>query len=302
MNLAELTDEYLFDCECRKLSKKTVENYRKQIGYLLQYLKEECSVTDIEEIKTRHIKQYLLAKQKAGNKPNYINDLLKVYKTMFRYFYNEGYTETLITEKIHNVKKEKVIIRTFTKENVKAMINFYSGNDFLSIRNKTIMIVLFDTGIRLSELLNLKTIDLKEDYIIVVNGKGGKDRVVPKSPFLSKWLFKYQSIRRSYFIDRYLDNKELFLSKNCKRLSREMVERIVKDVGKFAGVSKEVRVSPHTCRHTYAQMQLKNGLNIYSLSRLLGHENISITQTYLNGIRDEQVLIEGRISSPPMNL
>ena len=105
-----------------------MENYRKQIGYLLQYLENEFGITSLEHVKVMHIKQYLMLKQNGGNKPNYINDLLKVYKTMFRYFYNEGYTETLITEKIHNIKKEKIIIRTFTKENVKAMINFYNKN------------------------------------------------------------------------------------------------------------------------------------------------------------------------------
>lgn len=302
MYLKEAADEYLFECKCRKLSKRTVDNYSKHIGYLLNYLENEKDVTKLEDLKPQYIKQYIIEKQKAGNKPNYINDLIKVYKTLFKYLYDEGYTETLITEKIKNVKKEKVIIRTFTNDNIKDMISYYKGNDFLSIRNKTILIILFDTGIRLSELLNLKEKDIKDDYIVIVNGKGGKDRVVPKSPFISKWLFKYMIVRKEKFIDRNLDDKELFLSKNCKRLSSEMVERIIKDAGKYANVSKDVRVSPHTCRHTYAQMQLMNGLDIYSLSRILGHESISVTQTYLNGIRDERVLMQGNKTSPLMHL
>lgn len=122
MELRVLADEYLFECECRKLSSKTVENYRKQITYFLEYLKNEYGITKLEEVKTQHIKHYLMSKQKAGNKPNYINDLLKVCKTMFKFFYEEGYTDTLITEKVKNVKKEKVIIRTFSKNEIKKMI------------------------------------------------------------------------------------------------------------------------------------------------------------------------------------
>lgn len=179
---------------------------------------------------------------------------------------------------------------------------FYDGNKFLDIRNKTILITFFDTGIRLSELLNLKPEDIKDGYIIIVNGKGGKDRVVPRSPYLARWLFKYNVVRTQYFFDRNLDGKELFLSKTGKKLSAESIEKIVKDAGKYANVSKEVRVSPHTCRHTFAHMQLMNGLDIYSLSRILGHESISITQTYLNGIRDTEVIKQGIATSVLMNL
>ena len=81
-----------------------------------------------------------------------------------------------------------------------------------------------------------------------------------------------------------------------------MVDRIVKDAGKGCNVSKDVRVSAHTFRHTYAQFQLKSGLDIHTLSRLLGHESISITQTYLNGLRDREVLEQAQHTSPLMNL
>ena len=95
---------------------------------------------------------------------------------------------------------------------------------------------------------------------------------------LGKWLIKYLAIRQSYFAYQAIP-KNLFLSRNGKPLTNTMVDRIVKDAGKGCNVSKDVRVSAHTFRHTYAQFQLKSGLDIYSLSRLLGHESISITQT-----------------------
>lgn len=300
MLLTALQDEFTFYNECRKLSSKTVKNYRKQIDYLLHFLEEEKGVTHIEDVETRQIKEFLLTMTKAGRKANYVNDLLKAYKVFFRYAHEEGYTETLLTAKIQNVKKPKVIIRTFTEQELKQMSNFYQGHDYLSIRNKVIMLLLIDTGIRLSELTELTEEQIKYDFI-VIHGKGDKERVVPKSPLLSKWLIKYLAVRKSYFAYRVIP-ANIFLSKNGRPLTNTMIDRIVKDAGKACGVSEDVRVSAHTFRHTYAQFQLKAGLDLYSLSRLLGHESITITQTYLNGLKDKEVLKQAQNTSPLMNI
>lgn len=300
MLLTAVRDEFIFHCECRKLSPKTIKNYGKQIDYLLNFLETEKSVRHIEDVEQKQIKMFLLSMTKAGRKANYVNDLLKVYKVFFRYAYEEEYTETLLTAKIQKIKKPKVLIRTFTEQELKRMTNFYKGYDYLSIRNKVIMLFLIDTGIRLSELTELKEEQLKYDYI-VIHGKGDKERVVPKSPLLSKWLIKYLAVRKSYFAYRVIP-QNIFLSKNGKPLTNTMIDRIVKDAGKGCGVSEDVRVSAHTFRHTYAQFQLKAGVDVYSLSRLLGHENISITQTYLNSLRDEEVIQIAKGKSVLMNL
>lgn len=300
MLLTAVRDEFIFHCECRKLSPKTIKNYGKQIDYLLNFLETEKSVRHIEDVEQKQIKMFLLSMTKAGRKANYVNDLLKVYKVFFRYAYEEEYTETLLTAKIQKVKKPKVLIRTFSEQELKRMTNFYKGYDYLSIRNKVIMLFLIDTGIRLSELTELKEEQLKYDYI-VIHGKGDKERVVPKSPLLSKWLIKYLAVRKSYFAYRVIP-QNIFLSKNGKPLTNTMIDRIVKDAGKGCGVSEDVRVSAHTFRHTYAQFQLKAGVDVYSLSRLLGHENISITQTYLNSLRDEEVIQIAKGKSVLMNL
>ena len=161
------------------------------------------AVRHIEDVEPKHIKTFLLRMSRNGRTANYINDLLKAYKVFFRYAYEEGYAQTLLTEKISNVKKPKVIIRTFSDEELKRISGYYHGHDFLSIRNKTIILLLIDTGIRLSELTELTEEQVKSDYIII-RGKGNKERVVPKSPLLSKWLIKYLAVRKSYFDCRIL--------------------------------------------------------------------------------------------------
>ena len=301
MLLKDLSEEFKFNCQCRKLSEKTTNNYNKQIHYLLNYLEDECAVTQVEDVKPQQIKHFLLMMQNKGRKPQYINDLLKAFKCFFKYLQDEEYTKNLITEKIHNVKQPKVIIQTFTNDEVKRMIQFYTGNGYLSIRNKTILCTFFDTGIRLNELITLTDDQVHTDYLLI-HGKGDKERVVPKSPYLSKWLFKYKNIRNSYFASKIIKYPNVFLSKNGKPLTSEAVEYLVKVTGAACNVNKDIRCSPHTCRHTFAQMQLKNGLDIYALSRLLGHTSISITQRYLEGIKDREVLAAGVKTSPLMNL
>ena len=160
--------------------------------------------------------------------------------------------------------------------------------------------ILIDTGIRLSEMINLTEEHIKSDHIII-KGKGAKERVVPKSPMLGKWLIKYVAVRGSYFLYKATP-KNLLLNKYGRPLGIGGVDKVLKEAGKECDISKDVRISAHTFRHTYAQYQLKIGLDIYSLARLLGHESIAITQTYLNGIRDEEVISQAQKTSPLMNL
>ena len=300
MQLEAVKQEFLFHCKYRKLSPKTVKNYEKQIGYFLRFLEQEKGITEIEQVEPRFIKEFLMNMSATGHTANYVNDLLKAYKVWFRYAYEEQYTPELLTKKIQNVKKPKVIIRTFSDQELKRMINYYSGHSFLEIRNKVMIMLFADTEIRLSELINLTGKQVKDEYIII-HGKGDKERVVPKSPQMSKWLIKYCVVREQYFQYKIIP-ENLFLSKNGKPLGSAIIDRIISEAGQGCNVSPDVRCSAHTFRHTYAQFQLRAGLDIYSLSRLLGHESIAITQTYLNGMKDADVLKQAERTSPLMNL
>ena len=303
MCLKDLRDEFLYDCECRHLAKGSQRNYRAATRFLVDFL-ESKQITELEEVKPHHIRDLMKAKQDMGRTPRYINDLLKVWRTWFNYLVNEGYLEERDNpaRKVKPLRQPKTIIDTFTVDEMKRMIRFYDGTDFLSVRNKTIVMLLFDTGMRCNEMILMEPEDIKQDYILVKHGKGSKERVVPKSPALSKQLMKYRTLRDAYLKEYPSRHKNLFLSKNGKPLTDEAVARMLKHAAEEVGVSSSVRVSPHTCRHTFAQMQLRNGLDLYSVSRLMGHVNIMITQRYLLGIKDKDIVDRGTQTSPLMNL
>ena len=288
MMLDKAAKEFEYDCKIRHLSPKTIDNYGKQLRYLQRFLEKEFSISSIEDVKPSHIKRFLAMMDDAGRKPQYINDLLKVYKTFFNYLETEGHIESSPAKRIRNMKLPKLKLRTFTEKNIMDMINYYSGRSFIEIRNRAMIAMMFDTGVRLSELMGLVETQIHEESIMIY-GKGAKERVVPVSPFLSKALLRYTRARESFFRDS-LHDKEFFLSRTGKKLTAEAVAKMLKKAAKAVGVSEDVRVSPHTCRHTFAHLNLKNGIDLYTLSRLLGHESVSITQRYLEGITDEGVI------------
>ena len=301
MLLTDCREEFLYDCQCRHLAKGTLRNYRAEINFLLEYLAAQ-DITDAAQVRPTHIRAFLKSKQDAGCKPAYINDLLKAHKCLFGYLAEEGYIQADISKKVKGVHQPKVVIETFTEPEVRRLLGYYSGADYLSVRNKTILALLFDTGVRCNEMILMQPEDIADDYIIIKHGKGNKERVVPKSPYLGKLLMKYSRVRAGYFQHKAIKQQNLFLSKTGKCLTDEAVARIIKVAAEAVGVSPSVRVSPHTCRHTFAQMQLKNGLDLYSLSRLMGHTNISITQRYLQGLRDKDIIASGNRTSPLMHL
>lgn len=300
MELELLAKEFIFDCRVRDLAPRTVRNYEKQLAYFLRYLKQAQGVEVLEDLKPIHIKQFIAMLQGKKNKPSYINDLLKAVKCMCAYAYGEGYSPELISKKVKNVKEPKVLIHTFSDDEIVRMVQFYDGNDYLSIRNRLMLMMLFDTGLRISEIIDMKPTQIRQGYFTVY-GKGRKERVVPQNAIVCKWMMKYDRAREVYFEFKNTEDY-YFLSKNGKRLTPEAVSKFMKKAAKEVGVNPLVRVSPHTCRHTFAHQELKNGLDLYSLSRLLGHESVSITQRYLEAVRDEQVLTSAKKTGVLANL
>jgi integrase/recombinase XerD len=168
MLLKDARDEFLFDCECKHLAKGTIRNYKAETRFLVEFL-ELKQVTEGEEVKAHHIRDFMKQKQDAGSSACYVNDILKVCKTWFQYLVDEDYIEERRNPaaKVKNVRQPKTIIETFSVQEMKSLIHFYSGSDYLDVRNKTIIMLLFDTGMRCNEMIQMVEEDIKRDYIVV---------------------------------------------------------------------------------------------------------------------------------------
>lgn len=301
MLLDESLKEFLFECEIRKYTWKTIKGYRNGLEFLINYLKEEQGLSNIEEVQTRHLKAFFMYQSKRGRKETYMNGLLKTFRAFFKYHIGEENISSNPVLKVSWMKEPKTIIKTFQDNEVRGMLEAYPESDFIGVRNKAIIAMLFDTGIRCYELCTLTNEAIKDNYI-VVDGKGKKERQVGNSPYLAKILMKYDRMKQYNFEFKNIKVNSYFLSRTGRPLTNSAVERIVKIAGEYAHVTDDIRCSPHTCRHYFAQAQLRNGQDVYSLSRLLGHDNIKITQRYLQGLQDNDVVSKSIKTSVLMNL
>lgn len=301
MLLNDVIKEFWFDCQLRNISIRTMKNYRNINLAMIRFMENEYGIKDVEEVRSVHLKGFVNFQRSKGLSESYGNGIIKTFRAFFKYCTGEGYITENPSLRVNWIREPKVIINTFTDEEVIRMMSAYSFTDYLSARNRTILAMFFDTGIRNLELCMVEHIDIKDTYISI-KGKGNKERHIGKSPQLEKHIIKYQRIKEGYFRDKLDRSDHFFLSRTGRPLTVEAVERILRMAGERAGVREEIRCSPHTCRHYYAQAQLKNGLDVYSLSRLLGHENIMITKRYLQSMQDRDIVSMSAKTSPLMKL
>lgn len=285
MKISAAIREYLIEIEVRKYTPKTIRGYRNSLNLFLRFCEQEAHIQEVEEINLAVVRQFSAYMNQKGRKGSYINGLLKVSKSFIQYCYDEGYGGFNTKKNFKWCKQDKSVIIAFKPCDVKQLLQESKGTDYIHVRDTAILTALFETGIRCWELCCIQEQDIHDDYIII-KGKNHKQRVVPITPVLQKALIKYNVCAADYFTLRGTDDF-YFLSNHGRQLTNSAVENIIKRYGQ--GI-EGVRVSPHTCRHFYAQQQVKMGTDLYTISRLLGHENIQITQTYLNSLRDEDII------------
>ena len=303
MLLKDILEEFILELEIQNYSPRTMKGYKNNNLLMFTFIEKEFGIVEIEEVKAIHIKAYIKYLQKKKRKVIYINGIIKCFRAFFKYAVNEELANSNPMFNVGWLREKKTLINSFTDEEVDRMMKVYIGSDYLVIRNKLIMAFLFDTGIRCFELCSIVDKDVKENVLLIRNGKGNKQRTVAISPYVRKLIMRYLRCRDARFKDRLIDkDTPFFLSYRFRALTIEGVERVVKKCGEQANVRKEIRCSPHTCRHYFAQAQLRNGLDVYSLSRLLGHENISITKRYIQSINDGDIVEMSVKTSPLMNL
>lgn len=297
----EILEEFKLECDLRRLTPRTIKGYYNSSLQFLTWLEKQQRVIELEEIRTTHIKMYMQYMIKKNLSPSYINSVLRCIRAYFRYAVEEDYLRINPAEKISWQRQGKVLINTFTDEEVRALLNVFDFSTYLSARNKLVLAIAFDTGARNSEICDILEKDIR-DNVILIHGKGNKERHVPLTPYLKRAILKYRRIKDVYFEDKVLPHKNLLLSRTGRPLTKEALEHIFNQAALQVEIREEIRCSPHTARHYFAQTHLRNGLDVYSVSRLLGHENINITKRYLQSLQDSSIVEMAVKTSPLRNL
>ena len=281
----------MFSCNLRKMSKRTIKAYRNNNLAMFKYIEQEFGIMELEDMNRMVIQDYVNHLTEKGLKETYINGLLKCFRAYFNYALEEGYISRSPMEKIKFQREVMPIIQTFTDEEVYKMVRAFHGNDYMSIRNNLIMTLFLDTGIRCTELCDLQMTDIRDTHVRIF-GKNKKERMVPISPVLNKALIRYLRCRNEWKSTQLsVQDEYLLLSYRGKRLTVEAVERVVRLAGQSARVREHIRCSPHTCRHYFAQKLYRNRVDVYTISKLLGHGNLQVTRRYLQSL-DSDTFIE----------
>lgn len=301
MLLTEVLEEYLVHCKAKGFTPKTIKNKMQEYKQFKIFLIEKRGITELESITVHDLKSYVRLKQNSGLQPQSIVSMGKMVKAFFNWCVQEEYLAESPMAKVVLPKIPKKILKGFHEEEVSAMINAFSFKTYLEARNKSIIALLADCGLRAMEIRTLRMGSIRDDNTIVVWGKGNKERIVFISPALRRILIKYERLRKQYFKDKLTVVDRYFLNYTGGEISHTALWNVIVEAGKRAGV-EEARVSPHTFRHFYAVNSLKNGVDLYTLSRLLGHAELTTTQAYLRTLDDKQLIDKALASSPLMGI
>ncbi|WP_349305445.1 tyrosine-type recombinase/integrase [Bacillus sp. FJAT-50079] len=292
--------EYEYYCLAKRYTKKTMKNKAQEHKQLKKFLIEKRGITELESISTHDLKAYVRTKHKDGLQPQSIVSMFKMIKAFFSWCVKEGYLKENIASNVEMPKVPKKLLKGFTIKEVQNMIDAFTYKNYLEARNKAIIAMLADCGLRAIEIRRLETRSVHETSILV-NGKGNKERMIFVSPALKRILIRYERKRIEYFRGKYFNDNYYFLSYAGDMLSHVGLDNLVKKAGERAGI-KNKRVSPHTFRHFFAVQCILNGIDIYTLSKLLGHSDVTTTQRYLQSLEDFELIKKAMPSSPLMNL
>ncbi|HLW03113.1 MAG TPA: tyrosine-type recombinase/integrase [Ktedonobacterales bacterium] len=307
MQLREVLNQFLLDCEVRGRSLQTISWYKQRLGLFAQMIDQEQKVTELEEVQISHLRQfiqYLLASKADAHHPNKpaqehalsvltVRGYVRALKVFFVWCVDEDLLSTNPATRLRQPKAPVFLVPTFSPEHINALLVACDQKTPLGFRNYVLLLLLLDTGMRVPELCGLRLADVHDRYVKVF-GKGRKEREIGIHPEVSKLLWKYL---HKYRKPASSDEPNVFLNRTGGPLKVSGVEEIFKELKQKCGL-EGVRVSPHTFRHTFARMYLEQGGEVFKLSREMGHSTIQVTETYLKDFRSTEARREHTVFSP----
>ncbi|MBL6654431.1 MAG: site-specific tyrosine recombinase XerD [Flavobacteriaceae bacterium] len=261
----------------RGLSMNSIESYEFDLIQFKNFIIENSINESPKKCSSSTVKRYLY-KNFSNKKSRSQARSISALKSFFNYLLFEGEIHSSPLNDIESPKIENKLPEVLTEDEIKRLISSVNLDSEFGQRNKTIIEVLYGTGIRVSELIELKlsNIFFKEN-ILKVTGKGNKERFVPLGKIALIEIKKYLNDRDKLKINSKFSDI-LFLNRYGRQLTRSMIFKVINDSSKNAEIDK--KISPHTLRHSYATHLLKNGADLRTIQLILGHESITTTEIY----------------------
>lgn len=270
-------DYELYMTKERGLSQNTVQAYIRDLSQYLVFLDRYHDINKVNKLTLKVLENYLKTMRKKFSKATYARKLTAL-KSFHHFLYLEKEINEDFSKNIEAPKAEKNLPQVLSIEDVLKILNQINLETPLGLRNMALIELIYGSGLRVSELLNIKMADihLNESYINII-GKGDKERMVPISDMAKNALRNYILKAREKLLN-LKKSDYLFINNQSSKLSRQGFFKVLK--GLVEDAKLDVECSPHTLRHSFATHLLENGMDLRTLQTLLGHEDISTTQIY----------------------
>ena len=264
----------------KKYSDNTVKSYKNDLKKYETFMKN----INIQNIKENHIKNYLKYLKENNNDNRTINHNISTLRSFYKFLLIEKIIKDNPMEYIEMPKTKKTLPKTLSIEEIDKLLDI-KLNDHFSYRNKAMLELMYSSGLRVSELVNVKIHDIDiSNCIIRIMGKGKKERIVPLGDYAIKYIELYLKEHRNKLIKREL-NEYLFLNNHGKKMTRQGFFKILKQLAREKNIKTDF--SPHTLRHSFATHLLNGGADLRSIQEMLGHESISTTQIYTHVSKEQ---------------
>ena len=274
----------------RGLSENTLGAYRADLLALNQRL--EKAGVELSRATRADILEYISWRVQCGAKPRSTARQLSSFRRFYRYLLREGLIAEDPTSQIAMPKIGRALPQSLTEDEVEALLAAPNVSEPLGHRDRAMLEVLYATGVRVSELINLKMSQLNLNQgVLRIVGKGDRERLIPLGDEAQDWLREFLNGPRSeILLERQTDY--LFPTRRGDRMTRQAFWHIIKRYAKKAGIHK--KLSPHTVRHAFATHLLNNGADLRVVQLLLGHSDVSTTQIYTHVARERMKELHSR--------
>lgn len=262
----------------RGLSENTKKSYQRDLLQYLAFL-EQSKITAWQEVDRFTVVSFLQTLKEDNRSNATIARMITSLRRFHQFLRQERYTDHDPMQHIDSPKKQQKLPDTLSLNEVEQLLQTLDTKQTLGLRDRAILEVMYATGLRVSELVNLKLNDLHlEMGLLQTLGKGDKERIVPLGDIAIKWVQRYLSEARPYLTRKNPEEAYLFVNNHGTKLSRQGIWKNLKRIVQMAGIYKTV--TPHTLRHSFATHLLENGADLRTVQELLGHADISTTQIY----------------------
>ena len=267
----ELNDYFNYLSIERQLSINTIDGYKRDLYDFYKFTNKSYKKVKKEDI----INYISYLNKKVG--PKTINRHIVSIKNYFKYLEKNSFITSNPCTDITGLKTPKKMPRVLSINDIDKLLDI-EVKDVYTSRNKAMLELMYSSGLRVSELLNLTLNNIDFNMNLVrIYGKGSKERIVPVSDIATKYLYEYINLYRNTLVKNNITDL-IFLNSRGNKLSRQGFFKILKEIALEKGINKEI--SPHVLRHSFATHLLNNGADLRSIQTMLGHENIETTQIY----------------------